>query len=474
MYRKLASSTFLKNFSWLALGQIFYRVAYFVTIALLARIVPLNDYGLASYFLLYVGLWAPLFNFGLGIVGVREIAQGNISAEDFISKVISLKILVVVLAGVLLMVSGIFFEYSGDQLILLFCFSVYAILISLAEFFHIPFIGIEKMHITARLIIVERAVISILAILLLIVFSDIWGFAFGYILGGIISVIISYKVFRRAFSFSLRIDNSILKFFIRESWPVALNMFFSLSYNRIGVVFLENMKSRDVVAYYNSAFFVLFALQMGVSTLMQAIFPKLSRAQKNKNSIGKSAFKVFKIIFPILFLSTLILFYFSDSLILVFYGEELKSSIPILRVLIWVFPLFTISTFWANYFRAGGNQRLMAVISGSGMLFNIAGSVLLINAAGAVGLAKAYVISEFLIVIMCFLLFISHQRDREITFSVIAYLAIMFLIIGGSLFYSYIGLSLTVFCLITIGILVVISLIGIKNADVKFIKNLIV
>jgi len=212
---------FIKNLSWLFVGQIFFRLAYFVAVAVLARFVDKDSYGIVTYFLLFVGLWAPVFNFGLGIIGIKEISQNQISAPDFISKVFLLKLIVAVLAFILMMLTAFFANYDTQKTLLLVCFSLYALLLSVAEFFHIPFNANERMGITARLTIIERSIVSLLGVLLLIVSGSVWGFAFGYLLGGVIGVAVAYIVYRKNFS---RINLSYDKEKIKHQYVFCLGL----------------------------------------------------------------------------------------------------------------------------------------------------------------------------------------------------------------------------------------------------------
>ncbi|MEX0856914.1 MAG: flippase [Balneolaceae bacterium] len=473
MFHLFRKSVLLKNFSWLAIGQVFYRIAYFIAIALLARYVSIEDYGIISYMLIYVGLWAPIFNFGLGIIGIREIAQLHINAKDFISKTFPLKIFVGIVACLLMIISGFLLGYSTEAQLFLIAFSFYAVLMSITEFFHIPFTAQEKMHVTAKLIILERTIVSTLAVLFLVLGFNSWGFVFGYVIGAVVSVVVGYLVYRNIFGApKLIYSQEDILFFFKESWPVSLNMFFALAYSRIGVVFLEQMVNIESVAFYNSAFFLLFALQMGVSTLMQAIFPRLSKAQKaSKEQLLKASVSVFKLLLPVMLILSLSLFYFSDFLIKLIYGQEFAKSVPILSILIWVFPLFSISTYWANYFRAGGRQQTMAVITGIGMAVNVMLSPIFINWNGPEGLALAYVISEALIVLISFSLILYSTNIRKPI--IIFYLIMLFSTIGFSVYLKELGQSTGSFFIFSLITIIIVSTIFTRKSDIEMIKKII-
>jgi len=248
-------------------------------------------------------------------------------------------------------------------------------------------------------------------------------------------------------------------------------MFFVLAYSRIGLIILERTTSLEIVAEYNSAFFILFALQMGVSTIMQVIYPKLTKVFVNRYQvIFDCIVSIFKVLVPVVSLVALTLFYFSDEVINLLYGIEYHNSIPLFKLLIWIFPLFTISTFFSNFFRASGNQKTIATIAGLGLILNLIFSLIFVAKYGGKGLAMAYIISESFIGLSCIVIVLRLKFSARRLLAYLLGKSCLLVVIAFSLCYETFGLSFTQFYFLSLALITTVGLLLFKKMDLMYLK----
>jgi O-antigen/teichoic acid export membrane protein len=422
-----------RNFSWLATGQAVFRVVFFLLAIIIARTVSVENYATLTLMLTYSSMWAPVFNFGLGIVGVREMAQENIRPPDFISSVFPLKVIVSA-AGLLLMITiGTLLGYGGQWGGVLILISCATLLISMAEFFHLPFNARERMNVTAQLVIAERSLVAILAGAAVVFGFGVMGFAWGYLIGSVGCVGLAFLVYRHAFGLRrVPFSASTTLWYARESIPLAITWFLSVGYGRVGVVILDQFRGKEEVALFNTAFLVLLTVQMGITVLMHAAFPMLSKAHKGPTAQLEERIRgLILLAFPIGVVLTVVLMYLASAAVPLAFGKPYSGVTPVLFVLSWVLPFFAINALLGAYLQAGGKQTIVAWVMGAGLASSLIFALPLASRFGALGAALGTVASE-VAVHFAFLLVIRHSHREMVDGAFLAMVSLTTILIGAS------------------------------------------
>lgn len=447
--KNLRVARIIKNFSWLAGAQIFFRFTYFALIALLARLVSIEEYALVTVLLVYTGLWVPLFNFGLGIIGVREMAQGNITPRDFIASVLPLKLIVSGIGFTGIVVIGWLLGYANESPALLIIMGGATVILSLAEFWHYPFTASERMRVTALLTMFERASVAILSGVAIIVGLGSMGFAVGQIAGACVGFGVAFGVCTRDVGHvATRFDPKTIVWYYRESWPLAVNWSLAIGYSRVGVLVLDQLRSENEVAIFNTAFFVLMSAQMLIMMVMHSAFPAVSALQKTSPARALAHLYrgiLFGAVGTVTLIPTFILL--GDKLIPVVLGTEFGEVGRVMSVILWVLPAYTLVNIAAIYFQASGRQSVLAKATAVGVAVNWLAVVPFAMKYGAIGIALANVISE--IAIGCVLINVLLRENQSLkTPQLLITLsgALMTVVIGATI--AFIGMpgSLFVAC----------------------------
>jgi O-antigen/teichoic acid export membrane protein len=402
------------NFSWLAVGQALQRLSLFALVVVLAHRLTTAEYALTTVLLVYSTMWAPIFNFGLGIIGVREMAQSRIAHRDFISLVLPLKLLTGAVCLLLMIGIGAVIGYADDSFVPLALIALATVVISQAEFFHLPFTAVERMSMTAKLTAAERIIVALGGVSGVLITRSIRGFAIGYAFGSVLSVVFAYVVYVREFGRPrLGINGPLLWWYTKESLPVATTWLLSIAYGRAGVFVLERVASADEVAQFNTAFFVLISLQMAVTVLMQASFPAISMA----STAGSDGFRrrIAAMLPTALAVSVLLApcaGVASTWLVPLLFGTKFTEAGVILRILFWIVPLFSANAVLTVYLQASHRQGTAAFALVWGTLVSIGASIPLAIWAGAKGTAAAMFAAEFSVLVAMHVLLL---RKRDLT-----------------------------------------------------------
>lgn len=391
----------LRNFSFLAAAQLFFRLSYFVVVAIMARVLPINEYAAITLIIVYVGLWAPIFNFGLGIIGVREMAQGAIDSGAFVGRLLILKMLVSLLGWILLLATGLALGY-GDRtsFFVLAAIGGSTVLVSLAEFFHLPFTADERMGTTAFLVMAERALVGLGGVMgLLLWVGGGEGFALGQMLGGGVAAGVAYWVWRRSYGpLRLSVSGKEIAWYVREAWPVAANWAFAIGYGRLGAVILGAVSSAIEVASFNSAFFLLMSAQMMVMVMMHALYPALSRAGgRERDLIRRNLEQGLRGLSVAAVLLVPIGVAIAGPVVVVALGATLRRTADVLEVLLWVIPLFALNNLIGSFLQATARQVVVAKATAYGLAANCLANLALAPSLGGVGVAIAHFVSELVI-----------------------------------------------------------------------------
>jgi len=406
----------LSNFSWLMLGQIVFRALYFIALALLARKSSIEDFGEISYMLLFVGMWLPIFNFGIGPMGIRAVIKENILESKFIEQLLPFKALLSLLAFGLIYITVYFFEINVQNKTFLFLIALHTLFLSIAEFFHIPLFTTDKIKIVGIVVIIERFIVSGLSIIGLYLIGAsgfVWGFFIGSILAILISIIVYKKYTLNPESYlknGKAIDRTWTFSFLMSCTPIALTMFLQLLYARIGITILNSSDEfRSFLPYYNTAFIIVYAFQMFSSTLINSIFPTLNRVKINSVKF----WRVIKYSLTALSVICLIVYSLSDMIVPMLFGQKFLNASKILKIFSFSFPFLALNVFFGNYALILGYSKVLVIITTLGVGFNVLFSYLLFKHYHIEGLSLAYVATEFVLFVSFLVLLDNHHFKNQ-------------------------------------------------------------
>ena len=325
--------TILNNFFSLTLLKALTYLLPLITFPYLIRVLGVDKFGLIMFAQATMYYFEILVDFGFNLSATREVAlnaKNKSKLNEIISSVFSIKLVLLIISGLLLLlILSVFDRFSDESLIYYYSF----LKVIAFAFFPVWFFqGIEKMKYVTIINIISKVIFTILIFVfiqsekdyLLVPLVD----AFGFMIGSLVALYYVFKRFNHSFVFN--------KFTIIKQSFIDSSMFFlsrvSVSlYTSSNILMLGLVASNVMVGYYAIAEKLYMVLRNLYQPIVQVIYPYIS---KSKNV------KFFKKLYPgvviLNFIGVYILWVFTPELIYLVSKEHFVESIKVFRTLLIV------------------------------------------------------------------------------------------------------------------------------------------
>lgn len=464
------------NAAWLVVAEIVNKAFSLVLTILVARHYGVHLYGQFIFALTFVSLFQFLADFGLGTLTIRNLSRNKNKAYEFISSIISLRIVFSLFAFFAVLLVSFFSSPPTVPKELIYLAGFNLVFVSLAATFTSVFIAFEK----TRLNTITK---SIQGFTLLI-----FGGAFIFFNFSITHIMTAY-IFSNAILFltaGILVWNKISKFslikfnihwvkpIILEAWPFGVITFFSAIYYSIDSVMLGYFGFTKEVGWYGAVYRIIILLFVLRATVYNALYPQISQnIARNKDKLLKLVKEVQKLSVVLsvpLGVGTVIL---APRIMSLIFGPEYLPATIALQILIWSVVLSSLNLIQPIVVSANNQQKLSMIIMVSGALLNVALNFILIPMFTITGAAIATVVTNVSNIIL--ITYFSNKIIRTTEFLRFLPVPILgSLIMGVALYYLY---HLHLILLIMIGVVVYLSTIYLlgfyKKEEVLAIKELI-
>ena len=396
--------TIVKNFGFLSILQIINILLPLVTYPYLIRILGVEIYGTVIFAQAIITYLSLIINFGFNITATKEVAENSanvLKLSEIVSSVYAVKLLLFIFSTLLLFILLFFFPKLNDIWVLIlisYSASLYELLIPIWYFQ-----GLDKMNYVTYLVAGSRIFFTILIFFLVNNKDDFLNVpiisGIGFLLTGICSLIILKK--KEQIKFFIP-NFKHIKYYFSESLPLFISASSVQLYVNANRVIVGSFLGMVDVSYYDLGEKVLRLLKIPAGMLGQSAFPTLSR-EKSVSKINK--FMIIGVASTGLLI--LIIFLFSNQIILILGGKEMLEAIGIMRIL-------SISALMVAFSQFLGTSRLIIfgfkkiftkIIASSGLIF-LLGFVFLycINYVNLYSLSWLAVLVEFLVTLIMFII----------------------------------------------------------------------
>lgn len=360
----------------------------------LARVLEPVAFGYLSYALAIVFFIANFVDLGLSTYGVREIARHKENAPEYVSRIVSFRIVVAAL------VTAAFFVLiwlSHKQLTLkLLLIESTIFLFAAAMATEWAFQGLEKMH----MVFLSFAVTSSIQVILIYFFvkgpGDLLRVAPIYFLA--IFPVVAVFLKRLKFSFTFR-EGPLIKAF--SYMPGALAIW-SISmctqvYNNADIFLLGLMHHMDEVGYFSIARRTTGAVTLLMVFLANAVLPRLSATfHTNFNEFRQATRKFARVAILFIIFVLVPLIVFSKQVILVTVGSGYLSAKLPLQLLTIGLVMILFNMPYSTGLIASGFEREVLRQAGASAVLSIGSNLLLIPRYGMVGASISFLLAEAL------------------------------------------------------------------------------
>jgi O-antigen/teichoic acid export membrane protein len=409
------STRIARNAGVIMVARGIYIVVRLLTIKLFATYLGKEGFGVYSYVVALGEIFAVLSDFGLIRVGVREISRDRERAAEQFSNILALKgvLALVTVAVVLGLGLGTGMEPSVRSAVLIYTLAV--ILNYYANAFSVFYRAFERMEFEAALIIVERVLYLVFAILAVVWGLGLYGIFVGNLLSSVVKLAIAPVITHlKLVKLKFRLTAASFMHYFRESLPIGISMFLASVYLRVDVIILEHLRSSAEAGAFSGAYRIVDATMVLPTILLSALFPVLSRrAVAATSEFHGFLSKSFRVLLLMALPIAVLLFAWSEPLVGWILDKSFVESVYSLRLLAIVLVLSYPSFLFNQVMTAVGRQTIYTIGLAFSLAMNIVVDLLLVPSLGYLGACLSTIIAEVFVFVMS-LYFLKRYADYSL------------------------------------------------------------
>lgn len=342
-----------------------------------------------------------LADFGFDILLTTEIAKNKDKAQDYFSKLFTLKLALSLIAILSMWCIALFSNISFDTKILIFIFSFFMFFSAHGNFLFAYFKGFEKLQYETTVSIFINLFLLVATVVLALSHSSILLISIVFLFTRVAAFIFTIGLKNKVdVPFQFRISFSGLSTFKNKILIFGFFLLFNNLFFQIDTLFLGFWKGEYEVGVYQSVFMLILLPLIIPDILTNALMPVLARFHSENNLLWEKTSKIFNKVLSICALPiSLILFLYSKQIVTLLYGNnKYTEAIPILKLLaITLLIRFSFESFSLMLTTSNRQKvRMWTVIFVTA--FNISLNYYFIHEYGIIGAAIVSVLSNILIV----------------------------------------------------------------------------
>lgn len=383
-----------KNFLWMAAANIvgsFFSVGLFIY---LARTLKAEAFGTLSYAHSFIFYLLNFVDLGLSTYGIREVAKDPVRVSEYVSEIVSFKLLLATVLFIILMTATFLSCPSAQFRILMAGVSLLLFIAALSCDW--AFQGQEKMH----MVFASFATTTFLQFALAYIFvkapNDLLKAPPAYFLAALPIPLL----FLFHFKYKPKLETSYLKQIKRYLassiiiWSIAI---FAQVYNGLDIVLLGLYRRAEEVGYFTIARRAIGGSTLLMIFLANALLPRLSSTfSKDIKQFASATRKFLKISLSLAIFVFLPLIIFSGPIISFALGNEyLPASLPFkIMAAGFILVLFNLPCS-TGLVAAGFEKEVLKQVLASAFL-NVISNLFLMPRYGMIGASISFLLAEAL------------------------------------------------------------------------------
>jgi O-antigen/teichoic acid export membrane protein len=404
------SNQILKNLISLTSAEVLSKIIGLITAAYLGRVLKPEGFGILGFATAFVSYFLLMVNFGLDTYGTREVAKERSIIPKLVNNILSVRLIFASFWFIILNVVIILIDKPVVFKLVLIITGINLFVNALS--INWIFLGIEKMWLIAIRQIMTNLISLIGIVILVNSEKNILIAASITVLSGLINSLWLLGVFKKMYGkISFEIDKTYLKEILKESIPLALSSFMIAIYYNLDMVMMGYMKPERDLGIYSAAYKIILVGIVPFSLILNSFFPSLSKIGLKNSFEFRNIIKHYAIfMFSTGILIGSILFFNAQTIIKVIFGTRFESASIPLSILALNLLVIGANMFFGNPLIAWGKQKQYSITIALGAITNIILNVLLIPKYSYIGASFATLMSEGVVFVGVFVLFISYTK----------------------------------------------------------------
>ena len=380
---------------WLLIARVGAQVCMVIVTWLLARRLSVPEFGEYSFITATILIGNVLTTFGSDMYLIREIA-----AKGGFSLLSPASILQLVLSGAFILLvfgaSAYLPDQTPESIPALRIYSLALIPLAFFTVFTSALRGGQRMGSYAWLNLIT-AILQVLAIFtflqrgsgIVTLASLMLGIQTLGAIGAGIFCAANFPGFWNAWRFSL---TKTFDLFI-ACLPIAVIAVLGILYQKTSLALLSILGSASMAGWFSASARVMEAARMGHVAVLTALYPALANAKGNEDSPGTFGLS-WRLLFILACGAALLLFLLAEPIVIIFFGVEYRTSIPILKVLSLTIPPYAVNSFLSLTFLAEKREKAVVRALAISLSILVLLNLWLIPRAGGLGAGWAVLIAE--------------------------------------------------------------------------------
>lgn len=386
---------YFHNTSWL-LGDKFLRLflGLFVGIWVTRYLGP-EQFGLFSYSQSVVALFAAIATLGLDSIVVRELVKENKNRDVLIGTAFFLKFIgALIVLFILAIVTNFTSNHASTNILIL----IIASSTVFQSFNVIDFYFQSK--VLSRYIVFANSmclfISSIIKVALILNKAPLIMFAYAVLLDSIILAMgYLYFYFKNDLSFRRwKFNKFVAKNLLKDSWPLILNTIVVSMLVKIDQVMIKEMLNNYSAGQYAAAIRLSEVMYFLPIVIANSIFPAIINFKKESEKLYYKRFQnLYDLMVWMAILLTLPIWFFSEDIVRLLYGEIYGEASGILKIHILAMVFIFMGVPSSKWFVSENKQKYAFYRSLAGLVLNVTLNYHLIPLYSTNGAALATVIS---------------------------------------------------------------------------------
>ncbi len=389
------------NTSWIVLERaIRLGVGFFVAVWV-ARYLGPSQYGVLSFGLAWVGLFAAFGQMGLESIVLRDVVSDRESEAEILGTATALRLiggLIVVIGSIALY--GLFYSFDNQTQLAVIALAGLAQLFLTAEVIDWWFRSRVEWRYVFRARIIAFIISTIGMIVCLISgLGVVWIAAITLLDAIMVANFLIIEWLRhseRGQPWKAGVARA--KALLLNSWPVILSGLAIMIYIRIDQIMIGSMMTEADVGVYSVAVKLSQVWYVIPLAITQSVMPNILSARKAQNgSYEQRLIWLIALLFWSSFLVAMLVTFIGPSLVTILFGHEYQLAGDVLRIHFWAGIFVALGYGISQWYLAENRMYIMMYMTIAGALINLLMNLLLIPEFGITGAALSTVISQFVV-----------------------------------------------------------------------------
>lgn len=388
---------YLRNTGWMFFSRVLSMIISFFTIAIVIRYLGPDKYGVLSYAISFVGLFAFLASLGIDQILYKSIIKHPEQESEFLGTSFVLKFLGGLLAALVTIFFSIFFVTGTLEKQLIFIISLSYIFQAFNVINYVFQSRLDNKKL-ASITIATNVILSLLKITIVLSNKGVLFLSSILLLEPILYGIFFVFYYSRSYgkiknwSFSTKTAMSILS----KSIPLMFSMVFVLIYSRIDQIILKHALDNTAIGLYSSVVTISEAWYFIPGIICTSLFPSFVITHKNNlNLYNKRVMKLTVFLLTTSFVIALFGTFFAKIIINIIFGINFVIAYHTLQIYIWCVVAMSLVTIANQYLITEKLYKMILYMSIITMTSNVTLNLILIPKMGINGAATASLFSYF-------------------------------------------------------------------------------